>query len=169
MINGLVVVLFIIVLLLVLTVVEQADTIKRLFLHDVNLINAINKRVNLPALSVEDVENINFLLNELNSGIGFLELSGHIKTDKAKIELLKRTLNHYIVKSPNKDSDHEQQYILLTEAIQDIMGELTGVDDWDLENENGIHKMTRTALKEIRAMQGIIKPIRRKDNRKEDE
>ena len=104
MINGLVVVLFIIVLLLVLTVVEQADTIKRLFLHDVNLINAINKRVNLPALSVEDVENINFLLNELNSGIGFLELSGHIKTDKAKIELLKRTLNHYIVKSPDRKS-----------------------------------------------------------------
>ena len=174
MINGLVVVLFIIVLLLVLTVVEQADTIKRLFLHDVNLINAINKRVNLPALSVEDVENINFLLNELNSGIGFLELSGHIKTDKAKIELLKRTLNHYIVKSPNKDSDHEQQYILLTEAIQDIMGELTGVDDWNVTGVQTcalpiFHKMTCTALKEIRTMQGITKPIRRKDNRKEDE
>ena len=58
---------------------------------------------------------------------------------------------------------------MLTEAIQDIMGELTGVDDWDLENENGIHKMTCTALKEIRTMQGITKPIRRKDNRKEDE
>lgn len=169
MIEALVAVFCIVILLLLLTVAEQANTIKRLFHHNVSLINAINKRVKLPALSVKDVENINFLLTDLNSGDGFLELSGHLKTDKAKIELLKSILTHYIIESPNKDNNYEQQYIMLAEAIQDIMGELTGIDDWDLENKNSIHEMTRTALKEIYAMQDITKPIRRKDNRKEND
>lgn len=107
MIEALVAVFCIVILLLLLTVAEQANTIKRLFHHNVSLINAINKRVKLPALSVKDVENINFLLTDLNSGDGFLELSGHLKTDKAKIELLKSILTHYIIESPNKDNNYE--------------------------------------------------------------
>lgn len=157
MINSLVVILFIIILLLVLTVVEQADTIKRLFLHNIDLINDINKRVKLPALSAKDIENINSLLNELNFGIGFLELSGHLKSDKIKIELLKRTLNHYIVKSPLKDVSEEQRYVLLEDSMLEILHELTGKDDWDLDNEEDIFEATNAALRIITTVKRAAK------------
>lgn len=142
-------VLVVIVLIQLCIIVENSKTINGLFRRNVHLVNMVNRRTHLPALTIKEMDDVNWLIHELESGPGFLDLAGYITPDKNKIELLKRLLKAYILESSNPTArDDLQQIVTLKRSINDILHELNPDNEWDLNHDN-IKDVTTKAIEEI--------------------
>ena len=92
-------------IILVELFVETTKINNRIRKIDTRLINMQNRVRGLPPLTVEEREMLEYIMEDLNNGNGFLDLSGHIDSDKARIELLKQIISAYIMRSAEKYTD----------------------------------------------------------------